>query len=87
MDSSLPNVDWKNSIQRQIIIDDLLCGVLPVESSELSAILAWELGLALDPLKDPAVKSESADMTGENGSLVAGETIDNLSNNSAMSAA
>jgi len=34
-------IAWRNSVQRDILLDDLLCGVLPVEASELSAEQAW----------------------------------------------
>ena len=36
-------IDWAKSLAKQIILDDLDCGVLPVDESELSAEEAWEL--------------------------------------------
>jgi len=37
-------IKWRNSLQRDIIIEDLLCGILPLEASELSAEQAWDIG-------------------------------------------
>ena len=39
----LPNIKWRKSEARNIILDDLLSGVLPNDPDELSAEMAWNL--------------------------------------------
>jgi hypothetical protein len=36
-------IDWKKSAARQVLMDDLQCGLLPVDAAELSAEEAWEI--------------------------------------------
>ena len=36
-------IDWRKSKAREIIIDDLETGLLPVDAGELSAREAWEI--------------------------------------------
>ena len=36
-------IDWRKSAAKQIIMDDLQCGVLPADAAELSALEAWDI--------------------------------------------
>jgi hypothetical protein len=36
-------IDWRNSAAKQIIMDDLHCGILPADAAELSALEAWDI--------------------------------------------
>jgi hypothetical protein len=36
-------IDWRDCASKHIIMDDLKCGILPVDADELSAEEAWEL--------------------------------------------
>jgi len=36
-------IDWRNSAAKEIIMDDLHCGILPADAAELPASEAWDL--------------------------------------------
>jgi len=36
-------IDWKKSVCKRIVLDDLISGVLPLEQSEMTAEEAWEV--------------------------------------------
>jgi hypothetical protein len=38
-----PTIDWANSSAKQILIDDLESGILPLDAKELSAKEAWDI--------------------------------------------
>ena len=36
-------IDWKNSAAKEILMDDLHCGLLPADAADLSALEAWDI--------------------------------------------
>ena len=41
--NELKNINWRNSEQREIVLSDLITGIIPVEENLLSAEDAWDL--------------------------------------------